>query len=135
MHVIFYWGNDKSRSFHLIPKTPFRWMNPKVTPYYLCYTIYYLMFLFLTNFIFLLDLQCPQQWCTSWISVHEWNRWHRVAACIDIGLVLDHRIPMSHQRYQIIWQGEITNMAPEQVWTKTVHDNIFENWVTNMFNG
>ena len=28
--VIFDWGNEKNRSFQLIPRTPFRWMNPKV---------------------------------------------------------------------------------------------------------
>ena len=30
LQVQFYRGNEKNRDFHLIPKTPFQWMNPKV---------------------------------------------------------------------------------------------------------
>ena len=30
LQVKFYRRNEKNRGFHLIPKTPFQWMNPKV---------------------------------------------------------------------------------------------------------
>ena len=30
LHVKFYWGDEKNRSFHRIPKTPFQWLYPKV---------------------------------------------------------------------------------------------------------
>ena len=30
LHAKFHTRNEKNRGFHLIPKTPFQWMNPKV---------------------------------------------------------------------------------------------------------
>ena len=34
LHVKLYKRNEKNMSFHLISKTPFRWMNPKVIESY-----------------------------------------------------------------------------------------------------
>ena len=34
LHIKFHRRNEKNRGFHLIPKTPFQWMNPKVIGLY-----------------------------------------------------------------------------------------------------
>ena len=63
LHVIFHRRNEKNRSFHLIPKTPFRSMNPKVIGSYT-----FKQLLFKTHWPNLLslssDISKSQSWCT-----------------------------------------------------------------------